>query len=168
MKLLLDTHIWIWTLLKPQKLGRRVAREVASLRNDIWLSPVSVWEALLLAENGHIRIPEGPQRFFEAAVAGRGYQEAVLTHEVAFESRRLGLSTEDPADRFLNFLGCVAKTKAEADGRRINFGRAAHRQQDRRGLCRSTGAGASERTSNAGQIEGDQQSFAIEVWKSHV
>jgi PIN domain nuclease of toxin-antitoxin system len=101
VKLLLDTHIWIWTLLKPQKLGRRVARELASLRNDIWLSPVSVWEALLLAENGHIRIPEGPQRFFEAAVAERGYQQAVFTHEVAFESRRLGLSTEDPADRFL-------------------------------------------------------------------
>ena len=101
MKLLLDTHIWIWSLLKPQRLGHRVARELASLRNEIWLSPVSVWEALLLAENGHIRIPEGPHRFFEAAVAERGYQQAVFTHEVAFESRRLGLSTKDPADRFL-------------------------------------------------------------------
>jgi PIN domain nuclease of toxin-antitoxin system len=101
VKLLLDTHIWIWSLLQPQKLGRRVARELASLRNEIWLSPVSVWEALLLAENGHIRIPEGPHRFFETAVAERSYQQAVFTHEVAFESRRLSLATEDPADRFL-------------------------------------------------------------------
>ncbi len=101
MRLLLDTHIWIWSLLTPHKLGRRVARELAALRNEIWLSPVSVWEALLLAENGHIRIPEGLHRFFEAAVSERGYQQAVFTHEVAFESRRLALSTEDPADRFL-------------------------------------------------------------------
>jgi len=101
VRLLLDTHIWIWSLLTPHKLGRRVAREFASLRNEIWLSPVSVWEALLLVESGHIRIPEGPHRFFEAAVAERGYQQAVFTHEVAFESRRLALSTEDPVDRFL-------------------------------------------------------------------
>lgn len=101
MRLLLDTHIWIWSLLAPRKLGRRVARELALLRNEIWLSPVSVWEALLLAENGHIRIPEGPHRFFEAVIAERGYRQAVFTNEVAFESRRLSLSTEDPADRFL-------------------------------------------------------------------
>ena len=101
MRLLLDTHIWIWSLLTPRRLGRRVARELALLRNEIWLSPVSVWEALLLAENGHIRIPEGPHRFFEAVIAERGYRRAELTNEVAFESRRLALSTEDPADRFL-------------------------------------------------------------------
>jgi len=101
VKLLLDTHIWIWSLNSDRKLGRRVARELASLRNELWLSPVSVWEALLLAENGHIRIPEGPHRFFEAVIAERGYRRAELTNEVAFESRRLALSTEDPADRFL-------------------------------------------------------------------
>ena len=101
MRLLLDTHIWIWSLLTPRKLGRRVARELALLRNEIWLSPVSVWEALLLAENGHIRIPEGPHRFFEAVIAEWGYRRAELTNEVAFESCRLALSTEDPADRFL-------------------------------------------------------------------
>jgi PIN domain nuclease of toxin-antitoxin system len=40
VKLLLDTHIWIWGLLTPHKLGRRVTRELASLHNEIWLSPV--------------------------------------------------------------------------------------------------------------------------------
>lgn len=118
MKLLLDTHIWLWGLLTPHKLGRRVTRELASLHNEIWLSPVSVWEALLLAENGRIRIPEGPHRFFEAAVAERGYRQAELTHEVAFESRRLALSSEDPADRFLAATAKVYDlTLVTADGR---------------------------------------------------
>ena len=101
MKLLLDTHIWIWSLSTPRKLGRRVSRELASARNELWLSPVSVWEALLLARNGRIQLPEEPHRFLETVLVERGYQQAPLTHEVAFESRRLSLSTEDPADRFL-------------------------------------------------------------------
>ena len=42
-----------------------------------------------------------PARFLETVLAEQGYHEAPLTHEVVFESRRLALSTEDPADRFL-------------------------------------------------------------------
>jgi PIN domain nuclease of toxin-antitoxin system len=101
VKLLLDTHIWIWSLNSDRKLGRRVARELASLRNELWLSPVSVWEALLLAGSGRVGFRQEPVRFLETVLAEQGYHEAPLTHEVAFESRRLALSTEDPADRFL-------------------------------------------------------------------
>jgi PIN domain nuclease of toxin-antitoxin system len=100
-KLLLDTHIWIWSLTSDRKLGARASREIASERNEVWLSPVSVWEALLLADRGRLRFPQEPLRFLEAALETLGYREAPLTHTVAFESRRLGLSTEDPADRFL-------------------------------------------------------------------
>jgi len=101
VKLLLDTHIWIWSLNSDRKLGRRVARELASLRNELWLSPVSVWEALLLAGSGRVGFRQEPARFLETVLAEQGYHEAPLTHEVTFESRRLALSTEDPADRFL-------------------------------------------------------------------
>ena len=87
-------------LLTPRKLGRRVAQELVSPRNEIWLSPISIWEVLLDAENGRLTIPEDPHRFFETAIAERGYRQAPLTHDVAFESRRLALATEDPADRF--------------------------------------------------------------------
>jgi PIN domain nuclease of toxin-antitoxin system len=101
VKLLLDTHVWIWSLTSDRRLGRRASREIVSIRNELWLSPVSVWEALLLAESGRLRFPQEPTRFLETAIASQGYREAPLTHEVAFESRRLSLSTEDPADRFL-------------------------------------------------------------------
>ena len=101
MKLLLDTHIWIWTLLFPKKVGARIARELVSMRNEIWLSPVSIWEALLLAACGRVRFQQDASRFLETALAEQKYHEAPLTHDVAFESRRLSLSTEDPADRFL-------------------------------------------------------------------
>ena len=101
MKILLDTHIWIWSLTSDRKLGRRTARDLASFRNELWLSPVSVWEALLLAERGRLLFRQEPSGFLERAIAAQEYREAPLTHEVAFESRRLAFSTEDPADRFL-------------------------------------------------------------------
>lgn len=123
MKLLLDTHIWIWSLNSDRKLGRRVARELASLRNELWLSPVSVWEALLLAESGRVGFRQEPSRFLETVLAEQGYHEAPLTHEVAFESRRLALSTEDPADRFLAATAKVYDlTLVTADERLLALG----------------------------------------------
>lgn len=101
MNLLLDTHVWIWSLTASRKLGRRFARELTSARNELWLSPVSIWEALLLAEAGRVSIPQDPHRYLENVLAEQGYREAPVTHEVAFESRRMSLATEDPADRFL-------------------------------------------------------------------
>ena len=45
MRLLLDTHIWIWALHSPEKLGPRVRRELQRASNELYLSPVSIWEA---------------------------------------------------------------------------------------------------------------------------
>ncbi len=57
MRLLLDTHIWLWGLREPARLGRRVRRELTEEGNELWLSPVSTWEALLLSVKGRIRLP---------------------------------------------------------------------------------------------------------------
>ncbi len=41
MRLLLDTHIWLWSFLDPDKLGVRVERELKDIDNELWLSPIS-------------------------------------------------------------------------------------------------------------------------------
>ena len=50
MKFLLDTHIWLWSLGEPDKLSGRVAKELDSRENELWLSPISIWEAFLLLQ----------------------------------------------------------------------------------------------------------------------
>jgi PIN domain nuclease of toxin-antitoxin system len=50
MMLLLDTHIWIWTHLEPWNISSEVTNELASPRNELWLSPLSIWELVLLVE----------------------------------------------------------------------------------------------------------------------
>ena len=48
MRLLLDTHIWLWGLLDPSRLSRSVSRELERPAARLWLSPVTTWEVLML------------------------------------------------------------------------------------------------------------------------
>ena len=50
MKLLLNTHIWIWSLLDASKLSRRVKKALEDGGNELWLSPISTWELVMLTE----------------------------------------------------------------------------------------------------------------------
>jgi PIN domain nuclease of toxin-antitoxin system len=100
MKLLLDTHIWIWSLVEPERLSRRVARELVAPANELWLSPISVWEAMLLAERGRIVVSDA-RDWVQEMVRATPAREAPLTHEVAIRSRAVQLPHHDPADRFL-------------------------------------------------------------------
>lgn len=101
MKLLLDTHIWLWALLEPERLSPTVRAALTDGRHELWLSPISVWEALLLAERGRVRVDTSPTEWVEQMVRALPRREAVLTHDIAIASRGLTLSHEDPADRFL-------------------------------------------------------------------
>ena len=56
MKLLLDTHIWLWGLLDPDRLTPSVRRALQAPENELWLSPISVWEALILVERGRLTV----------------------------------------------------------------------------------------------------------------
>jgi PIN domain nuclease of toxin-antitoxin system len=60
MKLLLDTHIWLWSLLEPKNLTRRVAGALQNPRNELWLSSISTCEVLILSEKGRVVLTESP------------------------------------------------------------------------------------------------------------
>ncbi|MGH9528899.1 MAG: type II toxin-antitoxin system VapC family toxin [Terriglobales bacterium] len=99
MKLLLDTHIWLWSLQNPKLLGRRVQQELRDPTNELWLSPVSTWEALTLHSKGRIVLHGNLAEWVGRATAP--LREAPLTHEIAMAARELPIKQHDPADRFL-------------------------------------------------------------------
>jgi len=101
MKLLLDTHIWLWSDAEAHKLTSKVARELANPENERYLSAVSVWEAILLLEKERIR-PKGDfGQWFEKSKLELGLIEVPLNWEIAHEIRSTILGYRDPADRFL-------------------------------------------------------------------
>jgi PIN domain nuclease of toxin-antitoxin system len=98
LKLLLDTHIWLWSKSDPSRLGKRTAEALSTAANELWLSPVSIWEVLTLAQKRRIGIAD-PLKWVE--IAASQMREAPLTQEIVRVSFALSLSHADPADRFL-------------------------------------------------------------------
>ncbi len=118
MRLLLDTHIWLWSLLDPDCLSGKVARELADEKNEIWLSPVSVWEVLTLARKGRVVLQGKPESWVREALGKAPLREAGLNYEVALRSAALRLPHWDPADRFIVATTIVYDlTLVTADGR---------------------------------------------------
>jgi PIN domain nuclease of toxin-antitoxin system len=101
MKLLLDTHIWLWSVLEPTRLSRRVVKEIQDSNNELWLSPISVWELVVLWQKGRMVPDEDIEAWVPKALRALPLQEAPVTYEVARETARLRLPHRDPADRFL-------------------------------------------------------------------
>ncbi len=101
MNLLLDTHIWLWSMLEPDRLSRRARRELIAPANTLALSPVSVWEALVLADKGRVVLHPDPWSWIRTALTVRPMNENPVTFEVAFGSRSIRLGHDDPADRFI-------------------------------------------------------------------
>ncbi len=101
MKLLLDTHIWLWALLDPERLSATVRAALQSSENELWLSPISVWEATLLAERGRVRVTSDARTWVRQLLDAMPRREATVTNEIAIMSRQLTLAHQDPADRFL-------------------------------------------------------------------
>lgn len=101
LKLLLDTHVLLWSLIEPDRLSQRVAAALEDPANELWLSPVVVWEVLILAEKGRVELDPDAVTWVRQVLQTIPFREAALPHEVAIQSRLIELPHQDPADRFL-------------------------------------------------------------------
>jgi len=121
LRLLLDTHIWLWSLREPDRLGLRTQHELENPANELWLSPINTWEALILHEKGRVRI-DGDLDVWVADATSR-FRVAPLTHEIVTVSVRLSLPQRDPADRFLAATAKVlGLTLVTADANLLGLG----------------------------------------------
>lgn len=98
MRLLLDTHVWIWSVARPSRLSRRARRAIEDQRSELWLSPVSVWEVIRLIEKGRLGSLRDPFSWIEDALATLPVRDAPLTGAVAKEAGRFRMSHDDPFD----------------------------------------------------------------------
>jgi PIN domain nuclease of toxin-antitoxin system len=101
MRLLLDTHIWLWIHRQPEKLTSEVHQAIADPRNDLWLSPVSVWEFVLLLEKRRVTLLGEMNVWVEKSKKELSLREAPFSWEVADELRYTILDHGDLADRIL-------------------------------------------------------------------
>ncbi len=103
--LLLDTHAWIWALEgDTRRIGRRTRRllERAAARDEIRISPVSVFEVCALHAAGRLRLPRPVEQWIHAALEPSGIRLAPLSLEAAVDAGAIGRAlVPDPLDRLI-------------------------------------------------------------------
>ena len=101
MKLLLDTHIWIWQIERPEKLSLVVRRELDDPKNECYLSAISIWEAHLLAQRNRLRIKGSFSEWLDQVFLRTPLLEAPINRAVAAQACQLQLPQSDLGDLFL-------------------------------------------------------------------
>lgn len=124
MKLLLDTHIWLWSALEPNRLTRRVDKVLRDPANELWLSPVSVGELIVLLRKGRLKLPHDVASWVARTMEELQINEAPLTVEVALAISSLDFRHGDPADHFIAATARVLDlTLVTADDRLLDVPR---------------------------------------------
>ena len=101
MNLLLDTHVWLWSLLAPDRIHEDTLTLLASEASTLHLSSISCWEVLLLAEKGRIRLANSADSWLVEALRNSPVVEVPISTEIAMKSRSISVANQDPADRFI-------------------------------------------------------------------
>lgn len=103
--LLLDTHVWIWSVDGDERrLGRR-ARSLlvaAESREAIRVSPVTLFEITALHTLGRLKLTRSPERWIRDALDASGIRIAELSFDVAVDAGAIPRTAlADPIDRLL-------------------------------------------------------------------
>ena len=107
VKVLIDTHIWIWYLMENRRLPAAHKKLLQNPGTEVWLSSISIWEVCLLIENRKIAAKGSPQAWIRDALEQLPVREAPVSFKIAARSRSIALPHDDPAVRF------IAATAAE-------------------------------------------------------
>lgn len=101
MKLLLDTHAFLWWITDDDRLSERAGELIADGSNDVYLSSASAWEIAIKAGLGRIKLPDNTWSFTPEQLERNAFQ-ALPVHV----SHAVGVITlpdihRDPFDRML-------------------------------------------------------------------
>ena len=100
MTLLLDTHVWLWMLAAPERLGE--ARAVLEDgERTLLLSAASSWEIAIKHQLGRLELPQPPERFVPDRLRLTGVTPIAIEHVHVLEAGRLPAHHRDPFDRVL-------------------------------------------------------------------
>ncbi len=101
MRVLLDTHAFLWWITDSEKLSARARRVIAAADNEVFFSAASGWEIAIKARLGRVVLPEDPERFIPAQLDANGFQILPVHLRHALRVSALPDLHRDPFDRLL-------------------------------------------------------------------
>lgn len=101
MKLLLDTHCFLWWFADDPRLGERARGLIGDGKNEIYLSAASSWEIAIKVSLGKLTLPQPPHRYVPARIASQNMQGLAIEHVHALRVASLPSHHQDPFDRLI-------------------------------------------------------------------
>lgn len=99
MRLLLDSHVWLWACTTPERLPSAVAEAIVTAP-EVWLSVVSLWEIAIKHAAGKLPLAMGANGLVEM-MTSMGARELPIRADHALHAATLPLRHRDPFDRML-------------------------------------------------------------------
>jgi PIN domain nuclease of toxin-antitoxin system len=109
LRVLLDTHVFLWAISDPERLSSRVQEVIKDARNEVLLSIASAWEIAVKSSLGKLDLPHPAMAFVQRQLASHrlGILPIQLSHLSALE--KLPWHHRDPFDRML-VAQCLAES----------------------------------------------------------
>jgi PIN domain nuclease of toxin-antitoxin system len=101
MKVLLDTHTFLWWITDHPKLPSRVREIIGDGNNELFVSAASGWEIAIKAKLGRLQLPDEPQRFILEQLSLNAIQSLPIQITHALHVFSLPDHHRDPFDRIL-------------------------------------------------------------------
>ena len=101
MKILLDTHIFLWFISGDRRLSTDLQDTIRDTDNAVYLSAVSVWESIIKYQLGKLPLPESPETFLPKQRNLHEIASLAVDETSVIQLAQLPPLHRDPFDRML-------------------------------------------------------------------
>lgn len=101
MRLLLDTHIFLWFISGDKRLSDGFRESIRDPENEIYLSAVSLWEAIIKHQLGRLSLPQPPETYLPTQREQHQISSLSLDEASVSQLAKLPPIHRDPFDRML-------------------------------------------------------------------
>lgn len=101
MRLLLDTHTFLWWVDGARELSGRARAAIGDPDNDCLLSLASCWEMAIKVSTGKLKLPVALERFIPEQLTVNGFRHLEIGFRHIARVTRLAFHHRDPFDRLL-------------------------------------------------------------------
>lgn len=101
MRLLLDTHIFLWFISGDARLPDGWRESIRNPENDVYLSVASLWEAIIKHQLGRLPLPEPPESYLPTQRVRHQIASLSLDEASVSQLTKLPPLHRDPFDRIL-------------------------------------------------------------------
>jgi PIN domain nuclease of toxin-antitoxin system len=101
MKLILDTHIFLWLISEDRRLAENKAQVISNPENEVFLSVISVWECAIKYQIGKLQFPQSPEIYLPKQRSKHLIKSLDVCENTIKQLIKLPMIHKDPFDRLI-------------------------------------------------------------------